>query len=133
MTIFSGGVEARAVYSNVSLDDVEPRELDDLEPTLRSVGYELRPDRMRPSVWEYDAGESSNYHRHEEQEELYVVLEGRFEVTVERDDEREVLDLETDDYLVVPPETWRQLEAKAESRLFVVGAPSAKEDAITKS
>lgn len=70
-------------HSRVSLDDIEPRELDGIEPTLLSVGYELRPAEMRPNVWRFAAGEATNDHRHEAQEELYVVLEGRFEVTVE--------------------------------------------------
>lgn len=121
------------MYSHVSLEKVEPRELEGEAPTLRSVGLELGPEEMRPAVWEYEAGEENAYHRQGEQEELYVVLEGAFDVTIERGDEREVLALEEDDFLVVPPESWRQLAAREPSRILVVGAPNVSDDGILES
>lgn len=115
-------------YAKVRLDDVERHELDDVEPTLLSVGYELRPDEMRPNVWRFDEGESTNEHRHAEQEELYAVLDGTFEVTVETEETEEEFFLRTGDFLVVQPESWRQLTATEGSLLLVVGAPPVKED-----
>ncbi|MFC4988280.1 cupin domain-containing protein [Saliphagus infecundisoli] len=120
------------VYSHVSLEDVDARELEDGAPILRSVGIDLQPEEMRPSVWEYDAGEENVFHRQGSQEELYVVLEGSFDVTIERDDEREVLAVEAGDYLVVPPESWRQLSAREPSRVLVVGAPNVADDGIVE-
>ncbi len=114
------------MYSRCTIDEVEPREIDGLEPTLRAIGYELRPERMRPNVWEFEAGESNNYHRQERQEELYVVLSGRFEMEV--DDES--FDLEAGDVAVVDPDAWRQLTAREDSRLLVVGAPNVKDDGV---
>ena len=67
-------------YMKVSLDDLDPQKIDDVEPTLRAVGYELRPSQMRPSVWEFAPGESNNRHRQREQEELYIVLDGRLQI-----------------------------------------------------
>lgn len=118
------------MYSMVSLEDVDARELEGGAPTLRSVGHELRPEEMRPAVWEYEVGEENAYHRQEQQEELYIVLEGTFDVTIERDDEREVVALEEGDCLLVPPESWRQLEAVEDGRVLVVGAPNVKDDGI---
>ncbi|MHC3437304.1 cupin domain-containing protein [Natrialbaceae archaeon A-gly3] len=118
------------MYTMVSLEDAETREPEGDAPTLRSIGYDLQPAEMRPAVWEYEAGEENAYHRQEEQEELYVVLEGVFDVTVERDDEREVLALEEGDCLLVPSESWRQLEAVEAGKVLVVGAPSVKDDGI---
>ncbi len=118
------------MYSRITIDEVEERDVDDERPTLRAIGYELRPEQMRPNVWEYEAGESNVSHRQDEQEELYVVLDGRFDVTIERDGEREVLELSRHDCLVVPPESWRQLEAREESTLLVVGSPNVKDDGI---
>lgn len=121
------------MYSHVSMEEVEPRELDAEAPTLRSVGLELQPEEMRPAVWEYEAGEENASHRQGSQEELYVVLEGAFDVTIERDDEREVIALEEGDYLLVPPESWRQLSAREPSRILVVGAPNVADDGIVES
>ena len=119
------------MYSLVTLDEVDTHEFDDMGPTLRSIGYHLRPKELRPAIWEYDAGESNRYHRQGEQEELYVVLEGAFDVTIEREDDRDVVALEKHDCLVVPPESWRQLEATADgSSILVVGAPNVKDDGI---
>ncbi|WP_247000388.1 cupin domain-containing protein [Halosolutus gelatinilyticus] len=117
------------MYDRIAIDDVEPRDIEGIEPALLPIGLELKPERMRPSVWHYDAGEKNEYHRQGEQEELYVVLDGALEATIERDD-REVVELTTGDVLVVPPESWRQLEAIEESRVLVVGAPNVKDDAI---
>ena len=118
------------MYSLVDLERVEPHELEGEAPTLFPVGVELQPEEMRPSVWHYEKGEENAYHRQAEQEELYVVLEGTVDVTIERDDERDVVELTKHDFLVVPPESWRQLRAVEESRVLAVGAPNVKDDAI---
>lgn len=125
-------------YARINLEDVDPIELDDVEPTLFSVGYELRPSEMRPNVWRFDAGEATNEHRHERQEEFYVVLEGSFDAELEDGDrgdgdgEREALVLNAGDYLLVPPETWRKLTAAEESWLLVVGAPPVERDDVQR-
>ena len=133
------------MYAKIGLDDLEPRDVEGIEPTLKAVGYQLRPEKMRPSVWEFEAGETNNWHRHEAQEELYFVLDGEFVVTVEReegdgdgdesgsgeiDEERETFDLREGEFVVIPPETWRQFEALEDSRMLVVGAPNVKDDGI---
>ena len=118
------------MYSMVDLENVERRDLDTEDPTLLPVGLELQPEQMRPSVWHYEQGEENAYHRQDQQEELYVVLEGTVDVTIERDDERNVVALTKHDFLVVPPESWRQLRATEESVVLAVGAPNVKADAI---
>lgn len=114
------------VYSKVSLDDLDARDVEDIEPSLRAVGFELRPSKMRPSVWEFEAGESNDRHRQREQEELYVVLEGRLKMDVDG----ETFTVTADDYVVVSPESWRQLTADEPSRVLVVGAPNVADDGI---
>jgi quercetin dioxygenase-like cupin family protein len=113
-------------YTKISLSDTEPRSIEGVEPELRAVGYELRPSKMRPSVWEFAPGESNDRHRQRQQEELYVVLEGRLTMEVEG----ETVPVTTGDYVVVPPESWRQLTADEASQVLVVGAPNVKDDAI---
>ena len=114
------------MYERTNLDDLETIDVDDIEPGLKAVGYELRPEKMRPSVWEFEPGESNNRHRQEEQEELYLVLDGRLEMTVGE----ETFEVETGDVVVVSPDEWRQLTAVEASRLFVVGAPNVKDDGV---
>lgn len=113
-------------YEKVTLADVEPRSIEGIEPALRAVGYELQPSEMRPSVWEFDAGDSNNRHRQEEQEELYVVLDGELEMTVDDDS----FTITEGDYVVVSPESWRQLRAEEDSRVLAIGAPNVADDAI---
>ncbi|KYH25521.1 cupin domain protein [Halalkalicoccus paucihalophilus] len=114
------------MYTHRSIDDVGPQEIEGIEPSLRAIGYELRPAEMRPSVWEYAAGESNNRHRQGEQEELYVVLSGRFEMEVDG----ETIELAEGDAVVVSPDAWRQLIAREDSRLLAVGAPNVADDGI---
>lgn len=114
------------MYSRCTIDEVEPREIDGIDPSLRAIGYELRPEKMRPGVWEYEADESNNLHRQEEQEELYVVLSGSFEMEVGE----ERLELDAGDVVVVEPDAWRRLTAREDSQLLVVGAPNVKDDGI---
>ena len=120
------------MYSLVDPERVDPRDIEGIAPALLPIGPELQPSQLRPSIWHYEQGEENVYHRHEEQEELYVVLEGTLDVTIEREGERDVVELSKHDVLVVPPGSWRQLEAVEESRVLVVGAPSAADDAIVE-
>ncbi|NHN61270.1 MULTISPECIES: cupin domain-containing protein [Halorussus] len=121
------------MYEKTGLADLETRDVEGVEPGLKAVGYELRPEEMRPSIWEFAAGESNNRHRQREQEELYYVLDGEFRVTVEDDDgTSESFELGADEVVVIPPETWRQFEAETDGRLLVVGAPNAEDDAVTE-
>lgn len=121
------------MYSLVSLETVESRDLETTAPTLRSVGDDLQPENMRPAIWEFDAGDENVFHRQSEQEELYVVLKGRLDATIERGDDRDVLEIKQNDFLVVPPESWRQLEARENSTVLVVGAPNVPDDGILES
>ena len=113
-------------YDKVSLADVEPMATDEGTPTVRSVGYELQPDEMRLNVWDFEPDETLGRHRHEAQEELYVVLEGRLELDVEGDSVVAV----AGDYLAVPPDSWRELTATEPSQLLAIGAPNVSDDGI---
>ncbi|WP_254544970.1 cupin domain-containing protein [Halomarina pelagica] len=113
-------------YTKTNIEDLEVRDIDGLDPSLRAVGYELRPSKMRPSVWEFDSGDSNDRHRQREQEELYVVLDGRLEMEIEG----EAFTVTPGDCIVVPPESWRQLTAVESSRVLVIGAPNVSDDAI---
>jgi quercetin dioxygenase-like cupin family protein len=119
--------------TRLSLDDLEsvPVDRPDSDATVLPVGYELRPTEMRPAVWELPAGESTPYHRQRRQEELYLVLGGRFSVRTRGDDgEETTFEIGPRDVLVVEPETARQLTALEDGELFIVGAPNVKDDGV---
>jgi quercetin dioxygenase-like cupin family protein len=121
------------VPTHCSLDDLEavPVDRPGTDASVLPVGYELRPEEMRPAVWTLPAGESTPYHRQREQEELYLVLAGRFRVrTGGGGDEEETFELGPRDVLVVEPETARQLTALEDGELFIVGAPNVKDDGV---
>ncbi|SDN17654.1 Cupin domain protein [Halogranum gelatinilyticum] len=114
------------MHAKVNLDEIDVRELDDGVADLKSVGMELRPQQMRPNVWVFEAGERLNRHYQEEQEELYHVLSGEFELRYE--DETD--ELVAGDIVVVSPEEIRQLVCVEPGEVFVVGAPATKDDGV---
>lgn len=147
------------MYAIASEDEIDEIELDELEPGLLPIGVELRPGKMRPSVWVYEDGESGNRHYQREQEELYVPLSGRFEIAIETDgdgsssgteesnedsseakegnngssqtaDGDDLVEIEPGDYLVVEPAAERHVSAIEGGRLLVVGAPATKDDGV---
>lgn len=118
-----------ADYAKANVDEIETRDIEDLEPGLKAVGYELRPSKMRPSVWVYDEGESNNPHHQREQEELYHVLSGRFEMTIDE----ETMELEAGDVVVIEPSATRQLTCREAGEVFVVGAPNVSDDAVVET
>lgn len=115
-----------------TLDDLDAVAVDmpDTDAQVVPVGYELRPEKMRPAVWQLPEGESTPYHRQREQEELYLVLEGRFSVRYGEGEHEETVELGPRGVLVVEPETPRQLTALEDGELFVVGAPNRKDDGV---
>ena len=108
------------MYSHTTIDDIERRSINGIDPVFRSIGDELGSKEMRPSVWEYPKGASNQRHRQEKQEELYYVLSGRFELEVGD----ETLELAAGDVAVVDPDEWRKLIAREDSKLLAVGAPA---------
>ncbi|WP_318568161.1 cupin domain-containing protein [Salinigranum marinum] len=119
--------------AHTSLDDLDAVSVDrsDTDASVVPVGYELRPSKMRPAVWNLPAGESTPYHRQREQEELYLALSGRFEVRLDHGDgDEETFEFGPRDVLVVEPDVARQLTALEDGELFVVGAPNVKDDGV---
>jgi quercetin dioxygenase-like cupin family protein len=134
--------------ARVSLDDLDavPVDRPDTDATVLPVGYELRPEKTRPAVWNLPAGESTPYHRQREQEELYLVLSGRVEVRLggpvdedgepvsdtetDRDSDEETFELGPREVLVVEPEMAREMTALEDTELFVVGAPNVRDDGV---
>ncbi|WP_411969100.1 cupin domain-containing protein [Haloferax sp. YSSS75] len=120
------------MYDSVNLADLELHENTIADGRVRAVGYELRPAKMRPSVWVFESGEQSTKHYQETQEELYHVLSGAFEMSFYDDEgaETETLMLESGDVVLVSPDEVRQLTCVEDGEVFIVGAPNAKDDGV---
>lgn len=85
------------------------------------LGRQLGASSLGARLWRLAPGQASTRHRHRDQEELYVLLEGSGRVRV--DDE--LLTLEPMDSLLVSPPALRQLfnDTEADQLWLVVGAP----------
>jgi uncharacterized cupin superfamily protein len=85
------------------------------------LGKQLGASTLGARLWRLAPGQASTKHRHRDQEELYVLLEGRGRARV--DDE--LLTMERLDALLVEPSSVRQLfnDTDADQLWLVVGAP----------
>jgi len=85
------------------------------------LAKQLEATQMGARMWRLAPGQASTKHRHRDQEELYVLLEGRGRVRIEE----EVLTLSPLDSLLVETETVRQLfnDTEADQLWLVVAAP----------
>lgn len=85
------------------------------------LAKQLEASQMGARMWRLAPGQASTKHRHRDQEELYVLLEGRGRVRVED----EVLTLAPLDTLLVEAQTVRQLfnDTDADQLWLVVAAP----------
>ncbi|MGC1165220.1 MAG: cupin domain-containing protein [Solirubrobacterales bacterium] len=87
-----------------------------------NLSKQLDADALGARLWRLAPGQASTKHRHVEQEELYVLLEGKGRVRI---DDEEPLTLVPLDTLLVEPGTVRQLfnDTEADQLWLVVGAP----------
>lgn len=85
------------------------------------LGKQLEASKLGARLWRLAPGQASTRHRHFEQEEFYVLLEGEGRVRVDG----ELLTLAPLDTLLVTPDSSRQLfnDTEADQLWLVVGAP----------
>ena len=85
------------------------------------LAKQLGADPLVARMWRLEPGQASTKHRHFEQVELYVLLEGTGRVRIGD----EVLTLEPLSAMLVEPETVRQLfnDTEADALWLVVGTP----------
>jgi uncharacterized cupin superfamily protein len=92
-----------------------------MEVLNTDLGKQLEAAQIGARMWRLRPGQASTKHRHFDQEELYVLLEGRGRVWVED----ELLTLGRHDTLLVDAGSTRQLfnDTDADQLWLVVGAP----------
>lgn len=86
------------------------------------LAKQLEAKTMGARLWRLAPGQASTKHRHVQEEELYVLLEGSGRVRI---DDGEPLTLAPLDTLLVEPGSVRQLfnDSEADQLWLVVGAP----------
>jgi uncharacterized cupin superfamily protein len=101
--------------------DAHWRESNQMRVLNTDLAKQLGASRLGARLWRLRPGEASTRHRHAEQEELYLLLQGRGRIRVED----EAHELEALDALLVEPGSARQIfnDTEAEALWLVVGAP----------
>lgn len=91
---------------------------------------ELGCEQMRPKVWFLSPGDAMSFHRQDEQEEFYYVLDGPGRIKIGTDEE--IHDVATGTAVRIPPETPRQVlnDTEGEHVWLVVGAPPTEDDGL---
>lgn len=85
------------------------------------LAKQLEATTLGARLWRLEPGQASTRHRHREQAELYVLLEGTGRIRIED----ELLELATMDSLLIEPEAVRQVfnDTDADALWLVLGAP----------
>lgn len=97
------------------------RESNQMRVLNTDLAGQLEASALGARLWRLRPGQASTKHRHQMQEELYVLLEGRGRVRVDG----ELLELDPLDALLVEPDSVRQLfnDTEEDALWLVVGAP----------
>ena len=88
---------------------------------------ELDCEEMRPNLWYLDPGDAMSFHRQNEQEELYFVVEGPGRIRIEE----EYVDVPEGGCIRISPEVRRQVRNDSDEDRhvwLVVGAPPVEND-----
>ena len=112
--------------------DVEavPEQFDPLD--VRDVDEALGTAALKPKVWTVPAGAYMGAHGHPTQEEVYLVLAGRFEVRIGPPGEEETREAGPGTLFRAAPHVARGYENVGEGpgRVLVVAAPNVEERGI---
>jgi uncharacterized cupin superfamily protein len=108
-------------YSLLRKADAFWRPSNQMKVENTDLGKQLEATSLGARLWRLGPGQASTKHRHLEQEELYVLLEGEGRVRVDE----ELLTLLPLDTLLVTADSTRQLfnDTGADQLWLVVGAP----------
>jgi uncharacterized cupin superfamily protein len=108
-------------YRLLRSDDAFWRRSNQMGILNTDLAKQLDATKLGSRMWRLEPGQSSTRHRHRDQEELYVLLEGTGRIRIGE----ESLTLAPLDALVVEPRTTRQVfnDTDADALWLVVGAP----------
>jgi len=86
----------------------------------------LNTQEMRPRLWRFQPGQQLSYHYHEQQEELFYVVEGTLHFLVGAPDDKEEVEVPAGSFFKPGTQTPRQLfnPTDEEAISLIVGAPN---------
>lgn len=118
-------------YSLLSSDDAHWRESNQMGVLNTDLAKQLEAGSLGARLWRLRPGEASTKHRHRDQEELYVLLEGAGRIRV--DEQR--LELGPLDALRVSADSVRQIfnDTDADALWLVAGAPPEQANTLEMS
>ena len=110
-------------------DDSFWRRSNQMKVLNTDLAKQLEATRMGARLWRLEPGQASTRHRHTEEEELYVLLEGKGRIRI---GDEEPLTLAVLDAILVEPRTTRQVfnDTEAEALWLVVGAPQGPSNTL---
>jgi len=108
-------------YRKLTAGEAHWRPSNQMKVENTDLGRQLDARRLGARFWRLRPGQASTRHRHFDQEELYLLLEGSGRIRVDGD----LLALEPLDAVLVEPESVRQVfnDTDADQLWYVVGAP----------
>jgi quercetin dioxygenase-like cupin family protein len=118
-------------YRRLDAGDAFWRRSNQMKVLNTDLAKQLGAEALGARMWRLEPGQASTKHRHREQGELYVLLEGTGRIRIED----EVLTLSPLDALYVEPETVRQPfnDTDADALWLVVGAPQEAANTLEMS
>jgi quercetin dioxygenase-like cupin family protein len=117
-------------YGITSIEDVPSIDLSDaidmdMDPEVRRVQTELGTEEMVTNVWEFEKGDAMVHHYHDEQEELYYVIDGEFRLKIGDAGDTEEHTVEEGDVFAFSPDVGRGYVCVSEKgTVLTVGAPN---------
>lgn len=118
-------------YRKLAAGDAHWRPSNQMKVENTDLAKQLGATRLGARLWRLRPGQASTRHRHFDQEELYLLLEGRGRIRVDED----LLALEPLDAVLVEPESTRQVfnDTDADQLWYVVGAPPEAANTLAMS
>jgi quercetin dioxygenase-like cupin family protein len=109
-------------HRRLNADDAYWRPSNQMGVMNTDLAKQLEASRLGARLWRLEPGQASTRHRHIEQEELYVLLEGTGRMRV---DDEEPFTLKPLDAILVEPGSARQIfnDTDAQALWLVTGAP----------
>ena len=109
-------------YRMLRAVDAHWRESNQMKVDNTDLSKQLGATRLGARMWRLRPGQASTKHRHFDQEELYVLLEGQGRIRVE---DEQPLTIEPLDAILIEPWAVRQIfnDTDADALWLVVGAP----------
>ena len=118
-------------YRVLPADQAHWRPSNQMRVQNTNLAAQLESRSLGARLWRLDPGQASTRHRHRDEEEIYLLLEGTGRMRVDDD----LLTLHPLDTVLVEPESLRQLfnDTAAEQLWLVVGAPPERVNTLEMS